>query len=73
MSRTFREADLHITTGGATNLDGSLSFEDKIAYMHDDLAPAMYAFGEGCYYNEAEYSMSNWEERFDRVNDIIAF
>ncbi len=57
---------MHITTGTAVNLADSLDAEAKRRFIHEKLSPAMYAFGEGSYYSESEYSLTEgeWQTRF---------
>ena len=63
--KKFREAEMHMTTGVAFNIDGELSPDESTAWIHEVLSPELYKYGSGSYYSESEYSMKSgqWQDR----------
>ncbi len=57
---------MHITTGTTTSLDGKLTFDEKVDWIHNVLSPAIYKFGSASYYSESDWSLDEgeWQTRF---------
>ena len=65
VSLTFRKAKMHLSALAYVNFGVELSFQERIEFAHDVVAPAFYPFSEGSYYSESEYSLKeDWKERF---------
>ena len=65
VSLTFRRAKMHVSALSYISLGSELSHDERTAFAHDVVGPAFYAYSDGSYYSESEYSLDgDWKERF---------
>ena len=71
VSLPFRRAKVHVSSlaYGRLNEEGGVDdfpLEERVAFAHEVVGPAMYRYSGASYYSESEYSLQGdeWKERF---------